>query len=468
MKKFLLIVSLITCHAVHAQQIPSYGQYFVNPFLYNPAMAGLSDTPRAFSLFRKQWAGVPGAPETQALTIDGPVNSRKVGLGLTLYNDVNNIISKMGGLATYSYHLPLSGEHTLSMGLSLGFSRTKIFFDRLQAENPFDDIILNNFNTGTSFDGNMGVSYAFRKLRVGASAFQLFQNNIQFSDDAGSQKIGYKLIRHYLLSAQYAFMLDNNNIKLEPIVLLKSAQGLPAQLDFNLMATYRKKYWAGITYKMNAAAAFSLGAIIYDRITVGYNYEVATTAFSGYNAGTHEVIVGFSFLKSTSSAAIRSSSDFAELTRQNHEQYEMIDQINQENDKVKGDLAQKQQTIQQQNDEIQRLHEEIRNNRKEIDSVILISKVDIRTENFESETGNYFIVIGAHKTLRQAKEFQQIVRREIGLESSVIQKSNGSYYFVYTKKIGSRNEALDALHELKSTDSKKLFVGDPWVYKALY
>jgi type IX secretion system PorP/SprF family membrane protein len=465
MKKLLLLTTIcVWTFTAKAQQIPSYGQYFVNPFLYNPAMAGAEESTRIFTLFRNQWAGIPGAPESQALTVDGPVNN-KVGLGVTFYNDVNNIISRFGGLGTYRYRVPLAKDHTLSMGLSLGFSRTKIYFDRLHAEDPFDQAILDNFDNGTSFDGNFGLSYSHKRLRVGLSALQLFQNQVNFSNDAGDRNIGYKLLRHYLVSAQYAFFTRDGNAKIEPIVLLKSAQGLPIQMDLNLMATYKKNYWAGATWKMNSAMAFSLGTFLYDRITLGYSYEFATTKFATYNNGSHEVVVGFTFNKSSGGSSYKSSGDYSELSRQNKEQYELIDQIKQDNDGIKSNVAENQKTIEAQKQEIERLQTEIRKDRQEIDSVIRVSRVNVQEEKFDSETGNYYIVVGAMKTMRGAKAFQQILRRELNEETSIVQKSNGSYFFIYTHEVTNKNEALQELGRLKKINSKDLFVGDPWLYK---
>jgi type IX secretion system PorP/SprF family membrane protein len=225
MRKSAILIFLATVLSaqVAAQQVPVYGQYFVNPFLYNPAVAGTGDGARAYSVFRKQWVGIPGSPETQTLTLDGPANNNRMGLGLTLYNDMNNIMTRQGGMGTYAYHIPLATDHTLSVGLSLGFSRTTIAFDKLRAEDPFDQVILSSFDNGMAVDGNAGFSYRYKNLRIGGSALQLFQNNAIFSNDMGNQSLAYKFIRHYTASVQYKFELSPEIFELEPLVLIKSA-----------------------------------------------------------------------------------------------------------------------------------------------------------------------------------------------------------------------------------------------------
>lgn len=466
MKKIVCIGLMIfaTAVGVNAQQIPSYGQYFINPYLYNPAMAGVDGETRLMTLFRNQWVGIPGAPETQALTIDGGVQGKKVGLGAIFYNDINNIITRQGGMATYAYHLPLAKDHTLSLGLSAGFSRSKIYFDRLQAEDPFDQALLTSFDNGTTIDGNFGISYGHKNLRVGVSALQLFQNRVNFSNDAGDHQMAYSLIRHYVVSAGYKFYTSSGDLSIEPIVLAKSAQGLSLRADFNLLATYKKNYWAGITYKLDAAMAFTLGAFVYDRITVGYSYEVGTSEFAQYNNGSHEVVLGFTFGKPGRTVAV-STANNSDLTRQNQELYELVDQVSEQNQHIREQIAKQEETIRTQNEEIQKLHEEIRRSKHEIDSVIAVSRVNIQEEDFESAKASYYTVVGAFKTLAYAKKFQQILRREKGLETSIVQKSNGNYFFIYTKSVMNRTEALEELTRIRNLQMQQLIVGNPWVYK---
>ncbi|MEM9327133.1 MAG: type IX secretion system membrane protein PorP/SprF [Bacteroidota bacterium] len=84
MKKLTLLILLCGGFVLgtHAQQTPLYSQYFLNPYLYNPATVGFDGEAKAFFLYRKQWVGVEGAPETQAFTIDGQLKNERVGLGL--------------------------------------------------------------------------------------------------------------------------------------------------------------------------------------------------------------------------------------------------------------------------------------------------------------------------------------------------------------------------------------------------
>ena len=77
--------------------------------------------------------GMQGAPQTQALTVDGPLTDTAFGLGLTINNDVTNIIGRLSAMASTSYNVKLTSNQDLSFGLSLGVLRNEIKFDRIRA-----------------------------------------------------------------------------------------------------------------------------------------------------------------------------------------------------------------------------------------------------------------------------------------------------------------------------------------------
>src|ERR1035437_3930129 len=66
---------------VFAQQLPLSSQYYTNPFVMNPAYAGISENLNIFLTHRSQWTGLAGAPETSYLTIEGPIPTKNSSLG---------------------------------------------------------------------------------------------------------------------------------------------------------------------------------------------------------------------------------------------------------------------------------------------------------------------------------------------------------------------------------------------------
>ena len=85
----------------HAQQDPHYTQYMYNMNVVNPAYAGSKENISMGLLYRKQWVGIDGAPQSGTLSLHSPVG-KNVGLGLSVVTDKigpveeNNIYGSIG------------------------------------------------------------------------------------------------------------------------------------------------------------------------------------------------------------------------------------------------------------------------------------------------------------------------------------------------------------------------------------
>ena len=90
-------IGLMLVSASYGQQLPFYGQYLHNPFVYNPSLTGSSGIPSAFLIHRSQWLDIPGKPVTTSLTLDGPIKEKNIGLGMNLFADKTDFSERIGG-----------------------------------------------------------------------------------------------------------------------------------------------------------------------------------------------------------------------------------------------------------------------------------------------------------------------------------------------------------------------------------
>ena len=70
-----------------AQQDAQFTQYMYNTINVNPAYAGSRGALSMFALHRTQWVGLDGAPVTNTVSINTPINLSNLGLGVSLIND---------------------------------------------------------------------------------------------------------------------------------------------------------------------------------------------------------------------------------------------------------------------------------------------------------------------------------------------------------------------------------------------
>ncbi|MDH3382283.1 MAG: PorP/SprF family type IX secretion system membrane protein, partial [Flavobacteriaceae bacterium] len=128
-----------------AQQDPSFSLYQYNMSVVNPAYAGTSDQLELNLNFRKQWVGIEGSPQTQALNISSPINDR-VGLGLTFVNDKVFILKETDIYADFSYKLPINVDTDLFLGLKAGGSMINIDLISLGINDPLFSEDVSKFN----------------------------------------------------------------------------------------------------------------------------------------------------------------------------------------------------------------------------------------------------------------------------------------------------------------------------------
>src|ERR1044072_5125756 len=121
MKKLFLtsILAGSIIGSVNAQQIPLYSQYYFNTFLYNPATTGVNNETNAFLIHRSQFSGISGGPVTNAFTIDGFMDDKNVGLGFSIFNDVQDINERLGIYTSYAYRVKINDDQQIRFGLSL-------------------------------------------------------------------------------------------------------------------------------------------------------------------------------------------------------------------------------------------------------------------------------------------------------------------------------------------------------------
>jgi len=120
----LMILCSVVLATANAQHTPLTSQYLFNGLLINPAYAGSRDALATNLTWRNQWVGFEGAPKTQVLSVHAPLNRRKMGLGVLLYNDQIGVSRETGVFLNYAYRIRFR-KGKLSFGLGGGITLLK-------------------------------------------------------------------------------------------------------------------------------------------------------------------------------------------------------------------------------------------------------------------------------------------------------------------------------------------------------
>ena len=123
---------------------------------------------------------------------------------------------------------------------------------------------------------------------AGFSATHINQPAIKYDD-----LISTYLSRHYYFSGGYNIKLVNPLFELWPSVLFKT--DLAAwQLDVNTNIIYDKRFWGGISYRINDAVALLLGMELFNGLKLGYSFDLVTSSIGYYGFASHEIFVSYS------------------------------------------------------------------------------------------------------------------------------------------------------------------------------
>ena len=158
---------------------------------------------------------MPESPITGILGVDARIPGTDMGVGAMFYMDQMHIINRIGGMASYAYHIPLSKKipHNLSFGISVGFIHQRFNFEQATVSNPSDLQLLQNESEGVAFDFSGGFNYNIHGLNLGFAMLQGLNNGLLYLS-AGTDNISFVNTRHFIGNLSYRFALVPKRISI--------------------------------------------------------------------------------------------------------------------------------------------------------------------------------------------------------------------------------------------------------------
>jgi len=285
-KKILSLLCVFASLTTYGQQDPLYAQYINNPFVLNPAYAGLTENLNLALSYRNQWTNLDGSPKTWNANGHISLHDNKMGAGFMVISDKAGGRSVTEMVASYSYRLRLPHGKVFSFGMQGGMTNYK--FDNSKV-NPYDpsDPLFNGQMNETKPTLGFGMIFNNDQYYISFSVPRMLKSSAQAEDQTYSM---YN--QHYYLMGSYVMMLSER-IRLKPAVLLKMVSGAPASVDLNASLILHENYQAGIlTRNFNTYGLFAQ-ILIKDSLRLGYVFEIPTGSSVGSNFQTHEITLGY-------------------------------------------------------------------------------------------------------------------------------------------------------------------------------
>lgn len=282
------------------QQDAQYTQYMYNTMSVNPAYAGSRGQLSLAALYRSQWIGLEGAPETFTLNLHSPIRNSRLGYGISIVNDNigDGVVQETYIDAMVSYTIDVSRDARLSFGLKAGGNLLSLDFNSLatfQEETVDADNIDNRFTPNFG----LGVYYHTDRFYAGLSAPNLLEAE-HFDNSAGGENdfLSVDRINFYMITG-YVFDL-NPVIKFKPALLTKVVSGAPLQLDLSTSFLFNEKFSLGAAYRWDAAISGLIGFQVNQQLMVGLAYDREVTELGGtqFNDGSFELFLRWELVRS--------------------------------------------------------------------------------------------------------------------------------------------------------------------------
>ncbi|MBS7320782.1 MAG: type IX secretion system membrane protein PorP/SprF [Myroides sp.] len=291
MKKINIISALLALvsFSATAQQDAQFTQYMYNTININPAYAGSRGALSIFGQHRTQWAGLDGAPTTNAFSVNTPLGDSKLGLGVSFINDAIGVMDENTISIDLSYTIDLNDKGSkFSFGLKGSANLLNVAYSDLLTYNPNDP----NFQTDiqSQFTPNIGAGLYWHneKTYFGLSVPN-FLTTTRYDDNIQStmqQKMHYYLMGGHVIDI-------NPTLKFKPAFLLKAVSGAPLQADVSANFLIQDKFTVGGAYRLDAAWSALVGFQVTDGLFIGYSYDGETTKLANYSNGSHEIFLRF-------------------------------------------------------------------------------------------------------------------------------------------------------------------------------
>ena len=285
--KYILILAVVPFS--YGQQEKLFSQYMFNPSTFNAGYTGSRQVSSVFMQHRSQWLNFDGAPTTTFFNYQTYNDNKNTGLGISFLSDQLGPLKSTEVSIDYAYHLKVSNNGTLSLGLKFSGDRLNVDFNDL---NLYQDDSALNVNIDRKFSPNIGAGayYYTDKFFVGASVPRFLERRHYESSNLNEAKDKM----HFYFMSGYVFDVSSE-LKLKPMLFYRTVYGINDQIDAAAHFLFKEKFQLGATYRFTNAYSIMSAFQVSPNVTIGYSYDRETTELSAFNRGSHEIFLRYEF-----------------------------------------------------------------------------------------------------------------------------------------------------------------------------
>ncbi len=298
MKRFfyLFLFVAFTYSVGNAQHEAHYTHFMYTKQLLNPGYVGSKGSPNLMALYRKQWIGFDGAPESQLVTFNTPFFDPRVGFGVAVSRQITGDITEYLGNLSYSYDMINQDGFNLRFGIMGAIKHLSL---SLGANANLADPVANQISNG-DFDkigGNVGAGLYLniKDAYIGFSVPNILRREIGSSGNPAEEQ------PHFYGMAGAIIPIPDSKFSIYPNALFKYVDNAPYSLDVNLSAIYNNIFTFGASYRHGQENGDSIDFLANYQVNrqfgLGVAYDLTLSELSNHNSGSVEVMLSYLFGK---------------------------------------------------------------------------------------------------------------------------------------------------------------------------
>jgi len=295
MKSILLLSCLLFALTSRSQQLPQYSQWSMHQFAENPAHAGIKKCVDIHTLYRLQWVGFEGAPNSGFLSVSIPLAAKRKqylsarhGTGFKFETDQIGQFNVNRLNAAYAAHFNFDKYKRLSLGIYGGIMQLGYDPSGLQGNEP-DPAAMNEGSIVTP-DASFGAWFNAERYYFGLTLKNLIPskwNNVGLNS---------RNRFHASLNAGYQLSV-NESISLTPAGIIRIPPKGPLSLDLNLMLDIKNTIGLGIGYRNTDALIALVNIKIQEQFSIAYSFDYNLSKIQLGAKNTHEISLRFTTCK---------------------------------------------------------------------------------------------------------------------------------------------------------------------------
>lgn len=251
------------------QQVPLFNQYYNVKSLAYPSANAFEKNREISFVFRDQFGGLIGSPRNFALAYSGAARN-KIGYNANIVSSDIGFISQTKISGGMGFQLFGKDGNGLSVGSQVGLSLFSLNEDRVNPENPADNVLIDLLgSSGSSVSLDLSLSYRISQFSLDLAVPNVLNESL--SDDAYIQ-INDDNVPDFIVGASYAIKLGPEAV-LTPNVTLRQRETIGSEIDFLANLALKEKFFISGGYRANYGVTGGIGIRILPKLLFTYHYD---------------------------------------------------------------------------------------------------------------------------------------------------------------------------------------------------